>query len=99
MGRLTASTGESSPGENYDEEPVFIDEDRTFFCSELVAKAYKVLGIIPDDDVACSRYFPASFSSSSTALKFNPGLSLEGELSIVVGGNSYIESLMQKLTK
>jgi hypothetical protein len=24
----------------------YIDEDRTFFCSELVAKAFKVLGII-----------------------------------------------------
>ena len=25
---------------------VFVDEDRTFFCSELVAKAYKVLGLM-----------------------------------------------------
>jgi len=24
----------------------FIDEDRTFFCSELIAKAYKVLGLM-----------------------------------------------------
>ena len=32
----------------------FIDEDRTFFCSELVAKAYKVLGIMVDDDRPCS---------------------------------------------
>jgi len=31
-----------------------IDEDRTFFCSELVAKAFKVLGIIEDDDTASS---------------------------------------------
>ena len=28
----------------------FIDQDRTFFCSELVAKAYKVLGVMVDDD-------------------------------------------------
>jgi sulfatase maturation enzyme AslB (radical SAM superfamily) len=27
----------------------FIDQDRTFFCSELVAKAYKVLGLLADD--------------------------------------------------
>ena len=40
----------------------FIDDDRTFFCSELIAKAYKVLGIIEDDDKACSNYFPSSFS-------------------------------------
>ena len=32
----------------------FIDEDRTFFCSELVAKAYKVLGVMVDDDKSCS---------------------------------------------
>jgi hypothetical protein len=32
----------------------FIDEDRTFFCSELVAKAYKVLGVMVDDDRPCS---------------------------------------------
>jgi hypothetical protein len=25
---------------------VFVDDDRTFFCSELVAKAYKVLGFM-----------------------------------------------------
>ena len=24
----------------------FVDDDRTFFCSELVAKAYKVLGLM-----------------------------------------------------
>ena len=31
-----------------------IDSSRTFFCSELVAKAFKVLGVIEDDEVACS---------------------------------------------
>ena len=31
-----------------------IDENRTFFCSELVAKAYKVMGIIEDDDTSCT---------------------------------------------
>ena len=30
-------------------ERVFVEEDRTFFCSELIAKAYKVLGVIEDD--------------------------------------------------
>ena len=28
----------------------FVNNDRTFFCSELVAKAYKTLGIIANDD-------------------------------------------------
>jgi hypothetical protein len=31
-----------------------IDADRTFFCSELVAKAFKLLGVIVDDDTSCA---------------------------------------------
>ena len=31
-----------------------IDEERTFFCSELMAKAFKVLGIMKDDGRSCS---------------------------------------------
>ena len=65
-------------------ERLFIEEDRTFFCSELIAKAFKVLGIIEDDDIACSQYFPGSFSSKSSSLKFVPGMQLEAELNIVV---------------
>jgi len=44
-------------------ERKFIDEKRTFFCSELVAKACKVLGILEDDSTACSRFMPSSFST------------------------------------
>lgn len=38
-----------------------IDEDRTFFCSELVAKAFKVLGIMKDGGKSSSAYFPHHF--------------------------------------
>jgi len=31
-----------------------IDEDRTFFCSELVAKGFKVLGILEDNNISSS---------------------------------------------
>ena len=31
-----------------------IEEDRTFFCSELVAKAFKLLGVLEDDDTSCT---------------------------------------------
>ena len=41
---------DSEIGEPDEEERMYIDEDRTFFCSELIAKAYKVLGVIEDDD-------------------------------------------------
>jgi hypothetical protein len=62
---------------------VFVEEDRTFFCSELIAKAYKVLGII-EDDKACCKYYPGSFSSKSSSLKFVHGMQLEPELNIIV---------------
>jgi len=31
-----------------------LETDRTFFCSELVAKAFKLLGVIEDDDISCT---------------------------------------------
>jgi hypothetical protein len=34
--------------------PIFVEEDRTFFCSELIAKAFKVLGVIEDDEKSCA---------------------------------------------
>lgn len=33
---------------------MYIEEDRTFFCSELIAKAYKILGIMPNDERSCT---------------------------------------------
>mmetsp|Transcript_16135 Transcript_16135/g.15519 ORF Transcript_16135/g.15519 Transcript_16135/m.15519 type:complete len:131 (-) Transcript_16135:34-426(-) len=64
----------------------FIDEDRTFFCSELVAKAYKVLGIIEEDQKSCANYFPNSFSSerSNIDLKMTEGAILGPQLIINV---------------
>lgn len=43
----------------------YIDEDRTFFCSELVAKGYKILGIMDEDGRPCNHFYPSSFSSKS----------------------------------
>ena len=57
-----------------------IDKDRTFFCSELVAKAFKCLGIIEDDDKSSSQYYPHHFSSRGDAvLKLTPGTTIEDE--------------------
>ena len=36
--------------------------EREYFCSELVAKAYKVLGILEDKEKSCTQYFPGCFS-------------------------------------
>ena len=45
-----------------------IDSDRTFFCSELVAKAFKTLGIMISDDTSSTQFLPGSFSSRDEAL-------------------------------
>jgi uncharacterized protein YycO len=39
--------------------------DRTFFCSELIAKAFKVLGIIENDTISCANYYPVHFSKQA----------------------------------
>lgn len=37
------------------------DKEKSYFCSELVAGAYKALGLLPKD-VPASQYWPGSFS-------------------------------------
>ena len=37
------------------------EKDKSYFCSELVAGAYKALGLLPKD-VPASQYWPGSFS-------------------------------------
>ncbi len=40
-----------------------IEKDRQFFCSELIAKAFKVLGVLRNpDSLSCASYVPGSFS-------------------------------------
>ena len=64
-----------------------ISEERTFFCSELVAKAFKSLGVIADDDTSCAKYFPHHFSSrGDSALKLTPGTVIEPEQMVLVDG-------------
>ena len=35
--------------------------DRQYFCSELVAKALKILGLFKDRKKSCTQYFPGCF--------------------------------------
>ena len=39
---------------NIIEDDKLISDDRTFFCSELVAKAFKILGVIENDETSCT---------------------------------------------
>lgn len=65
-----------------------IADDRTFFCSELVAKAFKCLGIIEDDDINCARFYPHNFSSrGDQMLKLTLGTSISEEQQVIVDEN------------
>lgn len=39
-----------------------VDEKRNFFCSELVASAYKLMGLLPRK-VSSTQYWPGSFAA------------------------------------
>ena len=41
-----------------------VEEGRAFFCSELVAKAYKVCGIMQYTEEACANFLPCDWQSS-----------------------------------
>lgn len=48
----------------HDAGPSEIEKDRQFFCSELIAKAFKVLGVIKKPEIRGSAsYFPGSFTT------------------------------------
>jgi hypothetical protein len=63
-----------------------IDSERTFFCSELVAKAFKTLGILQDNNIACSQFYPHHFSArGDSSLKLTIGTTIEAEMDIILG--------------
>ena len=45
-----------------------IKDDKTYFCSELVASAYKRLGLL-DKELAASKYWPGDFSQEDSSKK------------------------------
>ena len=63
-----------------------VRDDRTFFCSELVAKALKTLEIIENDDRSCTQFYPKHFSSNCCqndfCLKLMPGVKIDKEKEI-----------------
>ena len=60
-----------------------IPDQKTFFCSELVAACHKVLGVLPKN-VPSSKYWPSTFTQPSAYINNNL---------IVKGGESYYEDL------
>ena len=57
-----------------------VSSERTFFCSELVAKAFKVLGIIENDNLSSSKFFPVHFTKKNDKmLKLTKGTTIDEE--------------------
>jgi hypothetical protein len=66
-----------------------IPEDKTFFCSELMAKAFKRFGIIKNDKTSCSKYFPVHFSTKSeNFLKLTKYTSISEEQNIIISNKT-----------
>ena len=59
-----------------------LQDNKTFFCSELIAACLKVIGLLPKD-ICCAQYWPGTFSSDSE-LKLLQGAKLEDELQVEV---------------
>ena len=66
--------------EGYVGEGKLVNDDATFFCSELIAKAYKSAGILPTEQVS-ALFWPACFSSKTGNVesKLIPKVTLEKE--------------------
>lgn len=51
-------------GDTFDEnQDKLLEDDRAFFCSELVIKAFKVCGIMAETKESCSNFLPVDLSS------------------------------------
>lgn len=63
-----------------------LEEDlssREFFCSELIAKAYKRCGILKSEIASC-QFLPGDFSSKSDKLTLEHGAKLEEEMLLML---------------
>ena len=54
-------------------------EGRNFFCSELIAEAFKYCGILKPTNEASSNFFPCNFSSDKWTLPLEDGISYDPE--------------------
>jgi hypothetical protein len=64
-------------------DSTFVDEERSFFCSELIAKCYKSCGIIKDGDYACTNFLPCNFTSNDFTLPLVDKITVENEKNIL----------------
>ena len=66
-------TSAAAAGEAYTEEELasqkYFEEGRTFYCSELVIKIYKICGILEPTEESCKNFWPSHLSSNSNKIK------------------------------
>lgn len=72
-----------------------IEEGRAFFCSELVAKAYKCCGIMRPTNEACSNFLPGDMTTAKNKLLLVPEATLGTEQLIFT--ETMIERQQEKL--
>ena len=73
-----------------------IEQDRQFFCSELIAKAFKVLGVMKNpDEKSSAKYYPGSFASKEHGGIIDddliPSVALGPSLNILVNAKTELE--------
>ena len=64
------------PGQNSNR---LVEKDRVFFCSELIAKAYKCVRLMAPTQDSCTNFFPVAFTSEKQEIKLINGPLLGNE--------------------
>lgn len=95
---LRKATVKKVSGQTKEGKELVVNEGRAFFCSELQAKAYKLMGVIEDDNTSSTQFFPGTFTSKHDSfLKLKPGVSIEGEQLVIVHREDLESELQNKL--
>ena len=69
-----------------------VDDDRTFFCSELIAKAFKVLNVLKDPKKGSNNYYPSSFDlGQSIDQDLKEEVAMGPPLNILVNGEEELD--------
>jgi len=58
---------------NEEEDKKLIEEDRAFFCSELVVKVLKTCGVMPETNEASSNFLPGDLTEAANKIKLVDG--------------------------
>lgn len=70
---------------NFPDGRKYVETGRTFFCSELVAKAFKIMGVIEDDEMSCTQFYPHHFSEKGQDfLRVTHGCKIHPEIQIII---------------